>query len=34
VHRLRRKLANAGGSAAWIEYVPNAGYAFAVPDAD
>jgi DNA-binding response OmpR family regulator len=31
VHRLRRKLAAAGGSAAWIEYVPNAGYAFAVP---
>jgi DNA-binding response OmpR family regulator len=29
VHRLRRKLETAGGSAAWIEYVPNAGYAFA-----
>ncbi len=29
VHRLRRKLESAGGSAAWIEYVPNAGYAFA-----
>lgn len=29
VHRLRRKLENAGGEAAWIEYVPNAGYAFA-----
>ena len=29
VHRLRRKLEAAGGSAAWIEYVPNAGYAFA-----
>lgn len=28
VHRLRRKLAIAGGNAAWIEYVPNAGYAF------
>ncbi len=28
VHRLRRKLAQAGGAAAWIEYVPNAGYAF------
>ncbi len=28
VHRLRRKLLRAGGSAAWIEYVPNAGYAF------
>jgi len=32
VHRLRRKLLNAGGAAAWIEYVPNAGYAFTVPD--
>ena len=31
VHRLRRKLAEAGGSGAWIEYVPNAGYAFAAP---
>jgi DNA-binding response OmpR family regulator len=31
VHRLRRKLANAGGNAAWIEYVPNVGYAFAAP---
>jgi DNA-binding response OmpR family regulator len=31
VHRLRRKLESAGGSAAWIEYVPNAGYAFAAP---
>jgi DNA-binding response OmpR family regulator len=31
VHRLRRKLAAAGGSSAWIEYVPNAGYAFAAP---
>lgn len=31
VHRLRRKLENAGGEAAWIEYVPNAGYAFAPP---
>lgn len=28
VHRLRRKLAAAGGSANWIEYVPNVGYAF------
>ncbi|HEY2347216.1 MAG TPA: response regulator transcription factor [Xanthomonadaceae bacterium] len=28
VHRLRRKLVRAGGEAAWIEYVPNAGYAF------
>jgi DNA-binding response OmpR family regulator len=34
VHRLRRKLVNAGGSAAWIEYVPNAGYAFAAPGND
>lgn len=33
VHRLRRKLASAGGSAAWIEYVPNVGYAIAVPGA-
>jgi DNA-binding response OmpR family regulator len=31
VHRLRRKIAGAGGSAGWIEYVPNAGYAFAAP---
>lgn len=31
VHRLRRKLENAGGDAAWIEYVPNAGYAFTAP---
>ena len=31
VHRLRRKLAAAGGSTAWIEYVPNAGYAFTAP---
>ena len=30
VHRLRRKLTEAGGSGAWLEYVPNAGYAFAV----
>jgi DNA-binding response OmpR family regulator len=29
VHRLRRKLEGAGGDAAWIEYVPHAGYAFA-----
>jgi DNA-binding response OmpR family regulator len=34
VHRLRRKIAQAGGSAAWIEYVPNVGYAFAVPGAE
>jgi DNA-binding response OmpR family regulator len=33
VHRLRRKLEVAGGAAAWIEYVPNAGYAFAAPGA-
>jgi DNA-binding response OmpR family regulator len=31
VHRLRRKLALAGGSGTWIEYVPNAGYAFTAP---
>ena len=31
VHRLRRKFDAAGGEAAWIEYVPNAGYALAVP---
>ena len=31
VHRLRRKLAAAGGAPAWIEYVPNVGYAFAAP---
>jgi DNA-binding winged helix-turn-helix (wHTH) protein len=31
VHRLRRKLENAGGESAWIEYVPNAGYAFTAP---
>jgi len=30
VHRLRRKFEAAGGDAAWIEYVPNAGYAFSV----
>ncbi len=29
VHRLRRKLTDAGGAGAWIEYVPNVGYAFA-----
>jgi DNA-binding response OmpR family regulator len=29
VHRLRRKFEAAGGDAAWIEYVPNAGYALA-----
>jgi DNA-binding response OmpR family regulator len=33
VHRLRRKLDAAGGEAAWIEYVPNAGYALAVTGA-
>ena len=31
VHRLRRKLASAGGAATWIEYLPNAGYAFNAP---
>ena len=30
VHRLRRKFEAAGGDAAWIEYVPNAGYALAL----
>ncbi|MEO7252048.1 MAG: response regulator transcription factor, partial [Arenimonas sp.] len=34
VHRLRRKFESAGGEAAWIEYVPNAGYAFAAPAAE
>lgn len=29
VHRLRRKLAAAGGSSAWIEYIAGAGYAIA-----
>ena len=33
VHRLRRKLASAGGQATWIEYLPNAGYAFSAPAA-
>jgi DNA-binding response OmpR family regulator len=33
IHRLRRKLASAGGSAAWLEYVPNAGYAITLPGA-
>lgn len=32
VHRLRHKLAAIGGSADWIEHVPNAGYAFAPRD--
>jgi DNA-binding response OmpR family regulator len=31
VHRLRRKLALAGGAAEWIEYVPGVGYAFTAP---
>ena len=31
VHRLRRKLASAGGAATWIEYVPNVGYALIAP---
>ena len=34
VHRLRRKLANAGGAVAWIEYVPNVGYALNLPAPD
>jgi DNA-binding response OmpR family regulator len=28
IHRLRRKLTDAGGAAAWVAYVPNVGYAF------
>jgi DNA-binding response OmpR family regulator len=32
VHRLRRKIAAAGGALSWIEYVPNVGYAFKVND--
>jgi len=32
VHRLRRKFEAAGGEAAWIEYVPNAGYAVTFPN--
>jgi DNA-binding response OmpR family regulator len=32
VHRLRRKFEAASGDAAWIEYVPNAGYALSVPE--
>lgn len=31
VHRLRRKLALAGGDSGWVEYIPNAGYALSVP---
>lgn len=31
VHRLRRKLTHAGGEPTWIEYIPNAGYAFTAP---
>lgn len=31
VHRLRRKLAGAGGASSWIEYVPNVGYALTLP---
>lgn len=34
VHRLRRKLAAAGGNAAWVEYVPGAGYAMAVAEGE
>lgn len=30
VHRLRHKLAKAGGSGAWIVHVPNAGYSFEI----
>ena len=32
VHRLRRKCVSAGGDGGWIEYVPNAGYAFSAPE--
>jgi DNA-binding response OmpR family regulator len=32
VHRLRRKIAAAGGALSWIEYVPNVGYAFKAID--
>jgi len=32
VHLLRSKFEAAGGDAAWIEYVPNAGYAFSAPE--
>jgi DNA-binding response OmpR family regulator len=32
VHRLRRKFEAADGDPAWIEYVPNAGYAFTTPE--
>jgi len=31
VHRLRRKLAAAGGQGAWIEYIAGVGYAIAAP---
>jgi DNA-binding response OmpR family regulator len=34
VHRLRRKLALAGGDGAWIEYIPGAGYAVAIAGAE
>jgi len=33
VHRLRRKIADAGGESGWIEYVANVGYAFSPSDA-
>lgn len=33
VHRLRRKLALAGGQSSWVEYVAGAGYAIAMPPA-
>ncbi len=34
VHRLRRKLAAAGGRGAWVEYVPGAGYAITMSRED
>ena len=33
VHRLRRKIALAGGQGTWIEYIAGAGYAIAAPSA-
>lgn len=30
VHRVRHKLGRIGGSGTWIEYLPNAGYAFSI----
>ena len=33
-HRLRRKMAAAGGQAAWVEYIPGAGYAITMSRTD